>query len=184
MKTSIVCIVLVLGIGTRIDARPRPADAVSSFEANKTFGLGLELGEPSALNGKYFYSANRAIDFGLGDIYDYGGYRGLYLYADHEWHPVSLTHQAAFELPLYIGVGASLWSWEDYRLGPVGPVYNGNALGVRAPIGIMFDFNNTPLDIFIQVVPTLALFADAPNGYDRNTYFTIHASVGLRYWFK
>ena len=39
------------------------------FEANKTFGLGLELGEPTGLTGKYFLSGTNALDFGLGYIY-------------------------------------------------------------------------------------------------------------------
>jgi hypothetical protein len=178
MKRSIAVLVLLVGTA---HARPRPADStMSDFEANKTFGLGLELGEPFGINGKYFYSRNKAIDFGLGDIYDYYNYRGVYLYADHLWHPTTLVRTEAFELPFYIGAGASIWHWEDYR----GAVVDGDAIGARMPIGVSFDFNNTPLDIFVQLVPTLDLFADTPMGYDRNYYFIIEGSVGLRYWFK
>jgi hypothetical protein len=184
MKTTIALAVLALAVGipTKSDARPRPAEGTSSFEANKTFGLGLELGEPFGLNGKWFYSTSRAIDFGIGDIYDYYDYRGIYIYGDHLWHPVSLVNAAAFELPLYIGVGGSLWHWEDYRFAPHP---DGNALGVRVPIGVTFDFNNTPLDIFIQIVPTVNIFADAPRDYMRDTVgFFVDGSVGIRYWFK
>ena len=167
-------------------ARPHPAEGggAPAFEANKTFGLGLELGEPTGLQGKWFYATNKAIDFGIGDIYDYYDYRGIYIYGDHLWHPVSLVHAAAFELPLYIGVGASLWHWDDYVYRCPGGPCSGNAFGVRVPVGITFDFNNTPLDIFIQVVPTIDLFADAPMDYNRTWYFIVEGSAGIRYWFK
>jgi hypothetical protein len=95
---------------------------------------------------------------------------------------VSLVHAAAFELPLYIGVGGSLWHWEDLRFvdHPTG-----NAFGFRVPVGVTFDFNNTPLDIFIQVVPTLNVFPDAQMNYPRDTLgFFVDGSVGIRYWFK
>src|SRR5689334_17392474 len=57
------------------------------FASNGTFGLGIELGEPSGLNGKYFYQPDKAIDFGLGWVYHhyYGG-DGFHLYVDHLWH--------------------------------------------------------------------------------------------------
>ena len=42
------------------DARPRPSRG-GSFEANKTFGLGLMIGAPSGLSGKYFLSKDTAL---------------------------------------------------------------------------------------------------------------------------
>ena len=39
------------------------------FEANKKFGLGLELGEPTGITGKLFISPDNALDFGIGDLY-------------------------------------------------------------------------------------------------------------------
>jgi hypothetical protein len=47
------------------------------------------------------------------------------------------------------------------------------------------NFNNTPLDTFIQLVPPLNLFADAPMGYPRDSLgFFVDGSVGMRYWFE
>jgi len=157
-----------------------------SFEANKTFGLGLELGEPTGLNGKLFLSRAGALDFGLGYIYDhyyYGRGRGLHLYADYLWHPISLVHAEAFELPLYIGVGGRFWDF-DYCVNRV-CTYQGSAIGVRVPVGIAFDFNNVPLDIFIQLVPVLDfLRGDYYNRYGDRAHFGIDLSIGIRFWFK
>ena len=181
--TSLIAIAVLASVGTA-DARPRPHGfGGKRFEANKTFGLGLELGEPTGLTGKLFLQPDQAIDFGVGDIYHhyYGG-DGLHLYFDYLWHPVSLASTEAFELPFYVGVGARTWFF-DYNC-PNGPgnVCNGaEAFGIRVPLGVSFDLNNVPLDIFIQLVPTLDFFRDyAPH----NVYLDVDFSIGIRYWFS
>jgi hypothetical protein len=154
------------------------------FEANKTFGLGLELGEPTGLNGKYFLSDSGALDFGIGAIYGHYYYGdGLHIYGDYLWHPISLVSASAFELPLYIGGGLRFWSFNycDRQVCDFG----GSAIGIRVPIGISFDFNNTPLDIFIQLVPVIDFVSgDYYDRYRDRTHFGIDLSVGIRYWFK
>lgn len=161
-------------------ARPRPQGHLGgrAFEANKTFGLGLELGAPTGVNGKYFLSADRALDFGIGDIYNYFNRSGLHIYGDYLWHPTSLATNESFELPLYVGVGGRFWDFTDN--GPNTP-NDAFAFGFRVPVGISFDFNNVPLDIFLQVVPVLDFFS----GYRAHSvYLDIDASVGVRYWFN
>jgi len=160
----------------------------SSFEANKTFGLGFELGEPDGLNGKYFVSPTGALDFGVGYIYDHYYYGdGFHLYGDYLWHPVSLASTPSFELPFYVGVGLRFWDFH-YCVTTGGTTvcdYGGSAVGIRVPLGISFDFNNAPLDIFLQLVPTLDFLGG--DYYTRNQnreHFGIDGSVGLRFWFK
>lgn len=167
-------------LATAVEARPRPGGQISGrrFDANKTFGLGLELGAPTGITGKYFLSADRALDFGVGTIYNYFDRYGLHLYGDYLFHPISLASAAEFELPLYIGLGGRLWDFEDR--GGAGDPDDAFALGFRVPVGIAFDFNNVPLDIFVQVVPVLDFFF----GYRRSAYIDLDASVGIRYWFN
>ena len=163
------------------EARPRPGGNLGgrSFDANKTFGLGLELGEPTGLNGKWFLSSDLALDFGIGDIYNYFDRSGIHIYGDFLFHPVSLVSAAAFELPLYVGIGARFWSFDDNR--PNGIVDHASAFGIRVPVGISFDFNNVPLDIFLQVVPVLDFYS----GYAPHSVFLdFDASIGIRYWFN
>jgi hypothetical protein len=151
----------------------------SDFQANKKFGLGLELGEPSGLNGKYFLSSSHALDFGVGYIYhDYYGDDGIHLYADYLWHPLVLAKADAFELPLYIGVGGRFWQF-DYACDRFG-CDTASAIGVRVPVGISFDFNRSPIDIFVQLVPTLDFFRSYR---DHDVHFGIDGSVGVRFWF-
>lgn len=166
------------------DARPHQGGSFhgKQFEANKTFGLGLELGEPSGLNGKYFLNGSNAIDFGVGYIYrHYYAGDGLNLYADYLWHPLVLTSASAFELPFYIGVGGRFFNF-DYGCDRNGRncIYGGSAFGVRVPLGISFDFNNAPLDIFVQLTPTLDFYRDYR---DHNVALGIDFSIGIRFWF-
>jgi hypothetical protein len=169
------------------EARPRPAGggSMKKFSANKTFGLGLELGQPTGLTGKYFLSDSNALDFGVGYIYHSWRYGddGIHLYADYLWHPFTLVSAEPFELPFFIGVGGRFWDF-DYCDRNV--CYDdGSALGIRIPLGLAFDFNEVPLDIALNIVPTIDFVT---GGYydrygDRN-HFGIDVSIAIRYWFK
>ena len=168
------------------DGRSRSGGSGSSaFVANKTFGLGLEIGAPYGLTGKYFLSDSGALDFGVGGIYHHYYFdRGFHVYLDYLWHPVSLASTDSFELPLYIGLGGRFWDFEHCRRPDRRDCRRGSALGLRAPIGLAFDFNRTPLDIFFQVVPVLDFLGDRYRGhYDRRAHLGLDGSVGFRYWF-
>ena len=59
------------------------------------------------------------------------------------------------------------------------------AVGVRAPIGISFDLNRTPLDIFVELALVGDLLIDRDDrvdAFDHNDgfYFDVNAAVGLR----
>jgi hypothetical protein len=156
----------------------------AGFEANKTFGLGLELGEPTGLNGKVFVSPKVALDFGLGYAYHqyyYGD--GLHLYGDVLFHPVLLSSGPSVEIPFYVGIGLRYWQFDFYDNNRI--LYHTDAIGIRVPLGISFDFNNSPLDIFVQVVPTFDfLNDDYYRYYNHRNHFGIDPSVGIRFWFK
>jgi hypothetical protein len=164
------------------EARPRPAGKhhQSNFEANKTFGLGIILGAPSGISGKYFVGPDTAIDFGVGFLgcCYHRGRGGVHLHGDFLWHPISLVSAEAFELPFYVGVGVRFWNFGDDRYA------DGSAFGVRVPFGLAFDFNNAPIDIFVELVPVFDLFF----GYDcdgcNNAGFDFDGAIGFRYYFS
>jgi len=171
------------GGGSRHYRRRRDSGR-GGFEANKTFGLGLELGNPTGLNGKVFVSPRSAIDFGVGYILDdyYFG-EGLHVYADYLWHPVSLATTQSFELPFYVGGGLRYWNFTYCYMGVCN--YGGDAIGIRIPLGLAIDFNNVPLDIFVQLVPVLDFVGGQYfNQYGDRAHFAVDGSVGIRYWFK
>lgn len=153
------------------EARPRPQ--ASSFSANKTFGLGIMVGAPTAISGKYYLSADTAIDFGLGVIRGFGRRNGLHLHADFLWHPATLVSAEPFVMPFYLGLGGRIADF-DRRNDEFDDELN---LGVRAPLGLMLDFNNVPLDIFFE----LALVIDFI-GYD-GVDADFNGALGVRYYF-
>lgn len=178
LRTALLPLLLVALFVGDADARGRRRSGGKRYAANGTFGVGLELGGPTGLNGKYFLSDTGALNFGIGDdgyAYRYGVRSGLNLYFDYLWHPIALAANESFQLPLYIGVGGRLWSFDEDRLRN-----NALAFGLRVPVGIAFDLNNAPLDIFVQLTPTF----DAYSGYRDNAGFWFDASVGIRYWIK
>ena len=183
LRTSLVALALLVTMAPD-DAEARRKRSFgggrSNYTSNGKFGLGLELGGPTGLNGKYFLSANTALNFGIGyDHERYYGYRyrrrGLHLYIDHLWHPVMLTETEPFKLPFYVGIGVRVWDFDDRD------EVDGTAIGARVPLGLAFDFNNIPLDIFIQLTFVVDFFLD---DY-RDDSFGVHleGSFGARFWF-
>jgi hypothetical protein len=171
------------------DARPRPTRRKSNFEANKTFGIGLMIGAPTGLSGKYFVGRSNAIDFGIGSIYQYRDRRGLHIHADYLWHPVSLASAPAFELPLYLGVGGRMFNGDRCYIrdrGNCDYYYNDyTAIGVRAPVGIAFDFNKVPLDIFLELAFVFDFVVDRDDRYDDDAiYVDLNGAFGVRYYFN
>src|SRR5215469_11400626 len=95
ITATLVALALVVSGSSAYAQRARPRGIHGApFVANKTFGLGLELGDLAGLTGKWFLTDSHALDFGIGDAaadYYINGYGGLYLYADFLWHPLVLT---------------------------------------------------------------------------------------------
>jgi hypothetical protein len=183
MKSStalFALIALALSTGTSDARRSRSRRGGESFVANGTFGLGLELGAPFGLNGKYFLRGDRALNFGIGAVYDsyyYDDRDGLHLYLDYLFHPFTLTKQPAFQMPFFLGIGGRLWDFNDRRDRFED---DGFALGLRVPVGVAIDFNRVPLDIFFQIAFVADVFFDyADDRYGPH----LEGSVGLRYWF-
>jgi hypothetical protein len=174
LRHTLLPLLLVVAIAGTADARRNRRIGGARYVANGTFGLGLELGGPTGINGKYFLRDDRALNFGIGgDGYYRDGRDGFHLYLDYLWHPVSLANPPEFQLPLYIGIGGRLWDFDDDS-------DDGVAFGVRVPIGIAFDLNNVPLDFFIQLTPVLDFY----QGYRDRAGFWLDASIGFRFWFN
>ena len=169
----VVTALIAFAIATPAHARPRPATQ-SSFEANKDFGLGLMVGAPSGLAGKVYLSSDTALDFGVGVYHEFRYHDGIHAHMDFLWHPAVLAKADPFWLPIYFGVGGRVLDHDDYR-----DDYNdGTHIGIRGPIGIMMDFNNVPLDIFLE----LALVADVIVDNDHK-YVDLSGALGIRYYF-
>src|SRR5688572_12186705 len=133
-----------------------------------TFGIGLVLGEPTGISAKLYLQDDQAVKAGLG--FAFIG-NGLHLHVDYVFHPWILQSRDSFVLPVYVGPGVRIINREkgrdDQQL----------ALGLRAVIGLLFDFKGVPLDAFVEVAGLIEFeFEDGP-GLD------INAAAGARYYF-
>ncbi len=150
------------------ESRPRPQKP-KSFESNKGFGLGLMLGVPTGLSGKLYLSKDTALDFAIGSYYRYSD--ALDVHMDFLWHPFVLTQNETMWIPFYFGVGVrAIDTNRDDRGQDID-------LGVRVPVGLAIDLNNTPLDFFLEA----AFVFDIVNERGRRSDFNM--AVGMRYYF-
>ena len=170
----IYAVALVLA-ATLILVNARSASA-SEVATSKKFGIGGMLGAPTGLSLKYYFTPKHALDFGVG-IGFWGG-ATLYVHGDYKFH-IMLTQHSAFDLPLYIGVGAKLTIWftdhDHHYWGDTGRHGGYAGFGIRVPVGISFNLNKLPLDVFLEIVPGLGLFPGIGAFVD--------GAIGVRYYF-
>ncbi len=152
-------VVLVLLLALTAAAAPARA-------AGGPFGLGLILGSPTGVSGKVYFNRSNAIDFAVGEAF--ANARGLHFHVDYLWHPVMLTEGEAFFLPLYLGLGGRVLDRD---------VKDDVHVGVRAPLGILFDFRRVPLDVFLEIALVVDFIRNDDDVVD------VNAGVGIRYYF-
>lgn len=142
---------------------------VINTNAQKTFGLGFILGEPTGISGKYWMDKTNAIDAAA--AWSFRGQSSFLLQADYLHHYYGIFGgKASGNLPLYIGIGGRLRT-KGYKKDKE---YE-TALGVRVPFGITYIFPTAPLDAFLEIVPVMDIIP--------GTQFNIDAAIGMRYYF-
>jgi len=149
----------------------------------RNFGLGFQLGDPTAIIGKAFVGDENAIDFGLG-FWGYGrgrcwdsrdrryewcggGYEAWSIHGDFLWqYPIV---QTTVKLDWHIGPGGRIFFDDN---GPDNDIW----LQARMPVGLDLTFNRPNfLEVFVELIPALFI---APF-----TDFDIDAALGVRFYF-
>ncbi len=135
--------------------------AGSAGATRDEFGLGIILGEPTGISGKLWTSATTAVDGAI--AWSFGNQDALHLHADYLMHRFDLIHVDQGRMAVHFGLGARLKFDDD------------DSFGIRFPIGLTYLVANSPLDIFLEVVPLLDIVPD--------TDFNPNAAIGVRYFF-
>jgi len=127
---------------------------------DRGFGIGVMVGTPTGLSGKYWVSSENAIDVGLAWSFTDEGF--LHIHGDYLWHfPNAIKSSQRFVL--YAGLGARLGLGNDARI------------GVRVPGVFEWWSRYMPLDVFLEIAPVLDL---APK-----TKFSFNGAIGVRFFF-
>ena len=118
----------------------------NNYAQDKGLGLGIIIGEPTGLSGKYWLNTNNALDFGLA----YSFVRknsAVSLHADYLYHAFDVI-KSDYRFPVYYGFGARLRLVDG----------DDNALGARGVIGVVWLSDKLPIDVFLELVPVFNLF--------------------------
>lgn len=127
-------------------------------------GAGIIFGDPTGASLKYFFNEKVAVDGAFG--WSFHDDTDFYMHSDVLWHNFDLIPVSRGRLPVYFGVGGLMRFRDDNK---------DNQVGVRVPVGLSYMFDNAPVDIFVEVAPTLDV---APN-----THGEVTGGIGIRYWF-
>ena len=125
------------------------------------FGIGVLLGEPTGLSAKVRLGPTSAIDAAAAwSFVDEGSF---YFHADYLMHFNDVFTVDPGELPLYVGVGGMMSLRQD------------SILGIRIPVGLAYEFETAPLDVFFEIAPGMGIFPE--------TSLEIGGGIGIRYYF-
>ncbi len=125
-------------------------------------GVGIILGEPTGLSGKYWLNEFEAIDVGI--AYSFIGESSFSLHADYLYHDLDVIIDKR-EIPVYYGFGFRFRALD-----------NDPALGARGVIGVVWYHPKYPFDVFFEIVPVFELFP--------STSLNLDIAIGGRYYFK
>ena len=166
MKRLAVAGVLLLGMLTTL-----PAD-----EENKTpntagsLGIGAHIGGGynNGVSAKYWIDQENAIDAALS--FASGDYEYTYFHADYLVHRFGLVNVEDGKIPLHFGLGVFTESSAMYSSDTV------STSGLRVPVGFSYLLKDAPLDLYMEVAPTV-VSGDISGFY-------IAGSFGFRYYFE
>lgn len=154
-------------------ALPSTAGA-TEIGSSRAFGLGIVLGSPSGISGKYYIGGRtNAIDFSVGSWYSgrYGSYYGGYRVAvAYHWHFEELASGGGVAIPIRIGVGGFVSDggfYDDW--------FGETALGVHVPFGLDFDLESAPVQFFGEVGAEIPVYPFFGLGFA--------LGIGVRYYF-
>jgi len=136
----------------------------SSLSDARKLGAGVIVGEPTGGSLKYWLNDSMAIDGAVG--WSSHDNTDLYVHSDVLWHNFDLIPVSKGRLPVYFGAGGLVRFRDNNK---------DNQAGVRAPVGLSYMFENTPVDIFAEIGPALDVTP--------HTRGEVTGGIGIRYWF-
>jgi len=129
--------------------------------ANKK-GIGISLGNPTGLNGKYWLDGRRAVDASLG--YSLGPHSDFSLHSDYLLHKANAFYfNEVHPLDLYYGLGGRMEFSDDIEI------------GIRVPVGVVHHFKEESAEIFFETAPVIEILT--------KTGLELHLLFGARYYF-
>jgi len=153
----------------------------SASPGGRRLGVGLELGWATALQAKLMLRPEHSVRASV------GAFSGLAftepsasLSVDYLYHPLTLARGPAFTLHTHVGGGGTVVVMPapgKRTTLPAALYYRAPTqlwTGLRAPVGVDLALKDVPVDITLDVVPTLLTFPGVGVG--------VGATLGARWW--
>jgi len=123
--------------------------SMASFGQDYRTSLGLRVGFPYGVTVKHFLNKTNAIEGVLAS--SWGGFVITGLYENEHW-----TGQYP-GLNWFWGVGAHAGFWDANRNPYIDETYVGSVIGVDAILGLEYTFDEIPLNLSLDILPSLNL---------------------------
>ncbi|HEX5058830.1 MAG TPA: hypothetical protein VFV99_05685 [Kofleriaceae bacterium] len=171
---SAVLVLAATATTAHAEEAPTPAETEAPKEAGRpsekgTLGLGLIFGEPTGITGKLYLKDDQAVQGAFGASFYADAWQ---LHGEYVWHPWILQDRDTFVLPVYLGPGMRFIRYNGGRGGDAE-----YAADLRAVAGLLFDFKNVPLDVFIEVGGAFGY-----NFSDSGVDLGLNIGAGIRYY--
>lgn len=125
-------------------------------------GVGLMIGNPIGVNGKYWLEGGNAVDGGIG--ISLGKHSDLSIHSDYLLQvDEAFFYNDVHPLDFYYGIGGRMEFADDIEL------------GLRVPIGLVHKMKESNSDVFAEIAPIYDFIGR--NGFE------LHFGVGARYYF-
>jgi hypothetical protein len=154
-KTALIIILLAAAAG------------MSQAQTGRTggnLGIGIIFGEPTGVSFKYW--TGRTIAFDAAAAWSFADGSSFQIHGDILFHSFDLFRVEQGRMALYYGFGGRFKTKDN----------NGDArLSFRVPIGISYEFQRAPVELFVEIAPMLDLTP--------KTQGAIGGGIGFRYYF-
>lgn len=151
-----------------------PEKMDNAIGSQRKCGVGAVLGQPTGISGKCYF-VGREFGWDAMVAWEFLNSRNgaMYIHTTAQWHPTEWEVEDLAHLSWYVGVGpyVALWFIEV----PSWVNDSGVSVGVRAPIGLSFDFVDIPLQVFTEVSVNVGVFPSTRVGAG--------GGMGVRYYF-
>ena len=129
---------------------------------HRTWGIGIQVGEPTGFGGKWWLGRTSALTAALG--WSLRDNTEINLHIDYLLHDFDLIKSTHGKTPLYLGIGGRVRFEKEERL------------GVRIPIGFNYISPTHPLDLFFELAPVVDLVPD--------THIEVVGAFVVKYFFS
>ena len=156
MKRAVLILALVAAVAGTLSAQ--------TGRSGGNTGLGIIFGEPTGVSFKYWTGRTVAIDAAAAWSFVNGG--SFQIQSDLLFHSFDLFRVEKGRMALFYGFGGRFKTKTDTE---------GARLSFRVPIGISYEFERAPVELFLEVAPMLDVTP--------KTQGNVGGGIGFRYYF-